>query len=273
MVISQRERKKRKSPNGVSTNNLVFSALTGTNDELFPSILDLYVSAGETIADITCGKGVFWKDVPKDKYKVIRSDIRLDLIYKPPETLNAQFDFTNGLLQRQEPSTCLDLLVNCRNLPYGNNILGAIVFDPPYMHTPGGTAHVNHQNYEHYYSNNSANGSRENKYHDAVLELYFLAAKEAYRALKPKGVYIVKCQDEVCAGKQRLTHVEIINELATYGFVIEDLFVLVRNGKPGVSRMLKQKHARKNHSYFLVFIKNHYEANRQRKNLQRVSQS
>ena len=30
---------------------------------------------------------------------------------------------------------------------------------------------------------------------------------------------------------------------------IEDLFVLLRTGKPGVSRLLKQKHARKNHSY------------------------
>ena len=35
----------------------------------------------------------------------------------------------------------------------------------------------------------------------------------------------------------------------------EDLFVLMQNGRPGVSRMLRQAHARKNHSYFLVFIK------------------
>jgi hypothetical protein len=97
-----------------------------------------------------------------------------------------------------------------------------------------------------------------------------LAAKEAYRVLKPKGVYIVKCQDEVCAGKQRLTHVEIINELFTYGFTIEDLFVLLRTGKPGVSRLLKQRHARKNHSYFLVFIKNSLDPRRQRKILQNV---
>jgi hypothetical protein len=272
MAVLPQMQKKRKSPNGVSTNNLVFSALTGTNDELFPSILELYVSPGERIADVTYGKGVFWKDVPKDKYRVMRSDVRLDLICRSLEAPNAQLDFAEGFLPDQNPDIRLDLLIDCRNLPYGSNSLSAIVFDPPYMHTPGGTAHVDHQNYEHYYGNNSANGSTENKYHDAVLELYFLAAKEAYRALKPKGVYIVKCQDEVCAGKQRLAHVEIINELANYGFVVEDLFVLVRNGKPGVSRVLKQKHARKNHSYFLVFIKNHYEASRQRKNLQRVSQ-
>ena len=73
--------------------------------------------------------------------------------------------------------------------------------------------------------------------------------------LRPEGTYVVKCQDEVCANKQRLTHIEIINELATLGFVVEDLFVVVRRNKPGVSRLLRQVHARKNHSYFLVFRK------------------
>lgn len=87
------------------------------------------------------------------------------------------------------------------------------------------------------------------------MDLYFGAAAEAWRVLKDGGVYIVKCQDEVCANQQRLTHVEVINHLQCIGFVVEDLFVIVRTGKPGVSRLLKQAHARKNHSYFLVFIK------------------
>jgi len=121
------------------------------------------------------------------------------------------------------------------------------------MHTPGGTAHVNHQNYENYYRNNLA--TSEKKYHEAVLDLYFSAAREAIRVLKEGGIYIVKCQDEVCANQQRLTHIELINELQSYGFVTEDLFVVVRTNKPGVSRILKQAHARKNHSYFVVFIK------------------
>jgi hypothetical protein len=59
----------------------------------------------------------------------------------------------------------------------------------------------------------------------------------------------------VCANQQRLTHVELVNELTKNGFVIEDLFVLLRNNRPGVSRVLRQVHARKNHSYFLVFRK------------------
>jgi len=213
--------KKRKLPEGDSTNDLVFSAHVGTNDEVFPLILSLYVEPGSTVADVTYGKGVFWRKVPEDAYKLLASDI------------------SGG--------------VDCRNLPYEDASIDCVVFDPPYMHTPGGTAHVNHQNYEGYYKNNAANS--EKKYHEAVLDLYFHAAREARRVLRDGGIYIVKCQDEVCANQQRLTHVELINQLHEYGFVIEDLFVVLRTGKPGVSRIINQAHARKNHSYFLVFLK------------------
>src|SRR5712692_317194 len=71
----------------------------------------------------------------------------------------------------------------------------------------------------------------EKKYHEAVLDLYFSGAREAYRVLKPKGILILKCADEVCANKQRLTHVEIVNEYEKIGFYVEDLFVLVRNNR------------------------------------------
>lgn len=212
---------KRKSPAGEPTNDLVFSAHMGTNDEVFPFVLSLYVEPGSTVADVTYGKGVFWRKIPHDAYKLLPSDL------------------TSG--------------VDCRNLPYQDSSVSCVVFDPPYMHTPGGTAHVGHQNYEGYYKNNLA--ISEKKYHEAVLDLYFAAAREAWRVLRHGGAYIVKCQDEVCANQQRLTHVELINELQGYGFIVEDLFVVLRNGKPGVSRLLTQAHARKNHSYFLVFIK------------------
>jgi hypothetical protein len=33
------------------------------------------------------------------------------------------------------------------------------------------------------------------------------------------------------------------------------LFVVMRRNKPGMSRVVQQAHARKNHSYFLVFWK------------------
>lgn len=87
------------------------------------------------------------------------------------------------------------------------------------------------------------------------MDLYFKAGREAYRVLQDNGVFIVKCQDEVSANRQRLTHVEIINEYESIGFYTKDLFVVVRKNQPSVSRLKKQVHARKNHSYFIVFVK------------------
>lgn len=215
--------KKRKSPDGRATNDLVFSAHMASNDDVFPYVLSLYVAPGSTVADVTHGKGVFWRNVPTDMFRLLPSDAATG--------------------------------TDCRELPYSDGAIDCVVFDPPYMHTPGGTAHANHQNYEGYYRNNVGSKRSNKKYHEAVLDLYFTAAQEAWRVLRDNGVYIVKCQDEVCANIQRFTHVELINELSTYGFVAEDMFVVVRTTKPGVSRMLRQAHARKNHSYFLVFLK------------------
>jgi len=220
-MVQRNGKKPRKSPDGISTNNLIFSAHHAQNSDVFPNILKLYVSTGSVVADVTYGKGAFWRYVPKSTYKLRKSDL------------------ARG--------------VDCRKLPYKDSSVDCVVLDPPYMHTPGGTAHDGHQNFEHYYRNNGTKNNGGKKYHEAVLDLYFVAAMEAKRVLRSGGILIVKCQDEVCAGKQRLTHVEVINEYATYGYIVEDCFVLMRKNKPGVSRMLKQLHARKNHSYFLVF--------------------
>ncbi len=223
-AIEIRKRKTdRKAPEGVATNELVHSAHAGTNDDPFPQILGLYVAPGSLVADVTYGRGVFWKAVPEDRYRLLATDLATG--------------------------------VDCRELPYEFASIDCVVLDPPYMHTPGGTAHVGHQNFENYYKNNGSTNGHLLKYHEAVLDLYFKAGKEAWPVLGPNGIFIVKCQDEVCANQQRLTHVELINEYHGLGFVCEDLFVMVRNNKPGVSRVLKQIHARKNHSYFLVFRK------------------
>lgn len=216
-------RKKRVVKNGVPTNELVLSASLEGNERVFPEILQLYVSPGSVVADVTYGQGVFWRRVQPNLYDLKATDIR------------------DG--------------VDCRDLAYKDGEIDCVVFDPPYMHTPGGTAHVAHSPFEVHYRNNDSGKQTESKYHEAVLDLYRDGGKEAYRVLKDKGVLIVKCQDEVCANRQRFTHVEIMQLYEKMGYVAEDLFVIVRNNRPGVSRMVRQVHARKNHSYFLVFWK------------------
>ena len=216
-------RQRRVVRNGVPTNDLVLSAYIGGNEAVLPMILDLYVVPGSTIADVTYGKGVFWRNISADRYRLLATDLQTG--------------------------------VDCRDLPYADSGIDCVVFDPPYMHTPGGTAHSTQQPFERYYRNNDTGNRTKAKYHEAVLALYEDGGKEAYRVLRPRGVMIVKCQDEVCSNRQRFTHVEIIEAYQQLGFVAEDLFVVVRKNRPGVSRTVRQVHARKNHSYFLVFWK------------------
>lgn len=214
--------KRRVVRNGIPLNDLVPSVFISGNDQAFPQILRLYVKPGSTVADVTYGKGVFWRCIPEDEYDLHATDIQ---------------DGTD-----------------CRDLPYGDGEMDCVVLDPPYMHTPGGTAYEDSP-FETYYRNNGSGNQTESKYHEAVLRLYRDAGQEALRVLCDRGVFIVKCQDEVCSNRQRFTHIEIMVAYQKMGFVAEDLFVIVRNNRPGVSRAVKQVHARKLHSYFLVFWK------------------
>jgi 16S rRNA G966 N2-methylase RsmD len=225
---------KKRIQNGKSTSDLILSATLDNNAEIFPQILTLHVPKKSKIADVTWGKGVFWKNVSQEDYQILPTDI----------------------------STGID----CRNLPYKNDSIDCVVLDPPYMegfyrkNSNHKAASGTHTSFAEAYSNgNESNDDEDNvgtkKWHAAVTDMYFKAGKEAFRVLRKKGVLIIKCQDEVSAGKQWLTHVEIINKYAEFGFYTKDLFVVVRNNRPSVSRLITQKHARKNHSYFLVFVK------------------
>ena len=43
------------------------------------------------------------------------------------------------------------------------------------------------------------------------------------------------------------------HEITSLRYYAKDIFVMIRRNRPGVTRIIKQLHARKNHSYFLVF--------------------
>lgn len=235
----------KRKQSGIATSDLILSAHIGDNDLLFPQILDLHVPLNAKIADITFGKGVFWNKVNLDNYTLLASDLYL----KPA---------TKEKFQHIEIKEGID----ARNLPYEDASLDCVVFDPPYMEgfyrknagqVAGSGTHTSFRSA--YSSGKGTEKTKGGKYHEAVIEMYEQAGIEAYRVLKKGGIMIVKCQDEVSANKQRFTHVEIISSYESLGFYSKDLFVLMRSNKPGVSRILKQVHARKNHSYFLVFVK------------------
>jgi hypothetical protein len=87
-------------------------------------------------------------------------------------------------------------------------------------------------------------------------QFYVDSIKEAYRVLKTNGVLIFKCQDKVSSGKQYMSHCFIYNEAIKQGFYAKDLFILLAKNRLVADWQAKnQKHARKYHSYFWVFVK------------------
>jgi SAM-dependent methyltransferase len=227
---------------GIATTDLIRSAHVGENAELFASIASLYIRPGSKIADVTFGRGVFWKSVDLAALELHASDIE------------AGEKLANGIAVASYSAP-----VDCRALPYPDASFDVEVLDPPYIEgfyrraTSQRAASGSHSAFAAAYSHAGAHEPGGPKYHDAVIDLYIRAGLEARRILRPGGRLICKCMDEVSAGKQRLAHVEIVTAYESMGFHCLDLFVLVRTNKPGVSRLVEQVHARKNHSYFLVF--------------------
>jgi hypothetical protein len=197
-----------------------------SNAELIPHILELYAPPrpdGEPkvrVADVTWGKGTFWANVDITQYDFYASDIAT-----VPE---ARHDF--------------------RHLPHAEASFDLIVLDPPYMHTMTNANHC-----EARYRNVETTG---NMGHDALVQLYLDGMSEAHRVLKEGGLLFVKTQDEIECGKQRWTHIEVMQAAEALGLECLDLFVMVQAGGPPV-QYAEQLHARKRHIYMVVMGKNY----------------
>ena len=90
-----------------ATTNPVEALVRGNNADLIKQVARLYATEKDTIADVTYGKGAFWKKTPH--LNVTGSDL-LTVPERP-------YDF--------------------RNLPYGDRSYDIVVYDPPYLIAPG----------------------------------------------------------------------------------------------------------------------------------------
>jgi len=209
-------------------NPMIYTSEVGDNGDLIAHVVTMYLKPGDSIADVTYGKGVFWRKIDQTNYDVHLSDI----ITGP-----ARYDF--------------------RNLPYKKETLNCVILDPPYCHNPGQM--IVDKNYK----NAETTGGM---YHNDIIHLYVDGMREAFRVLKTGGYLLVKCKDEIESSYQRWSHIEIYNAAIDIGFFAEDLFILTQKSNPIVQHK-QQQHARKNHSYLWVFKKPSEQEKRELKRL------
>jgi tRNA G10 N-methylase Trm11 len=197
---------------------VIYSARADNNNGFFRDILRLYVPEGAAIADFTWGRGKFWVEIDRSKYKLVRMDK-----YTP-----------------------CDVRADYRAVPLAGESQEAVVFDPAYVTRMG----FKRRSKENPNGSNqkSAFGLDENgpKNEREIDELYLGGTAEARRILRRGGILILKTMDT-----QKWRHIELAN---LPGFKLIDLFIVVTKGKPP-GKPYAQKHARKNHSYFMVFRK------------------
>ncbi len=195
----------------------VFTAIYGDNAKLMQQVAALYFQPGYRIADVTFGKGVFWRNIDTGQYDFHPSDLK----------------------------TCPTAAFNFCNLPYEGSSFDVVVLDPPYVHDPGRL----------YFEGRYRNGeTTKGLRHADLLGLYAEGMEEGKRILKPGGLLLVKCKDEIESGRQRWSHIEIYEIGRRLGLMDQDLFVLTPPQAPPV-QCVDQQHARKNHSYLWIFKK------------------
>jgi DNA modification methylase len=150
-----------------------------------------------------------------------------------------KFDLTPQLAEVKQ--------ADCRNLPLASGTVKSIIFDPPFVMSgdagqdnPNGIISTRFTSFRNY---------------TELKALYIPAISEFYRVLAPRGLFVIKCQDSVNSQKQYIVHADVIRWAQDAGFYCKDLFILIRKNLLMDSRWKNQRHARKAHSYFLVFIK------------------
>jgi len=201
-------------------NKNIIKSISYDQNEILQWIIKLYCPEGFEL-DPTYSKGNFYKKIKPPKYK---------------------FDLYNQEYGARRASAV--------SLPFQDNFINNIVFDPPFVISYGPSLKKRMKK-----SNVIANRFGYFKSPKQLWQFYEDSIKEAYRILKENGVYIFKCQDTVSSGKQYISHLEIMSMAVKQGFYLKDVFILLAKSRVISGKHKNQQHARKFHSYFLVFIK------------------
>jgi hypothetical protein len=202
-----------------------------SQEEILENILSLYTKNKRIDVDATYSIGNFYKS-GRIQQPVLKYDINLQL----PDVLQGRSSL----------------------LPIDDNKIGCVSFDPPFLINING-------------NNSELKMVKRFSCYISMSELkidYLKSLQEFHRILKIGGIAIFKCQDLTYAGKNHMISDWIVTTAEKLGLEPIDKFILLSNKRiinPGI-----QRHARKYHSYFLVFRKTRTPNNKKVSGIQRV---
>lgn len=199
----------------VYDNSNIIRSVYDSQNEVLAGMVSLYCKNGVDY-DPTYSKGVFYKKIDRPRFV---SDI----------SAGAGVDFVSDV----------------RNISVRNGGFKTIMFDPPFLATQPSGRPMGEMIKR--FSLFKTMKELYQFYKDSLIELH--------RVLSASGILIFKCQDQVSSGKQFIVHNFIINTAESIGFFTEDIFILVSNTRLINKFQVNQFHARKYHSYFLIFRK------------------
>lgn len=141
----------------------------------------------------------------------------------------------------------VDGVVQCdaRKLPIESNSLGCIILDPPFLFEKRNREQKNYVSKTHTMFHNGW---------EELEDCYIGILTEAHRVLKKNGILIFKCQDYTDA-KTTMTHCYVWLWAQAMGFYAKDIAILNVQKSKIYNGNLKQRHLRKVHTYFWVFVK------------------
>lgn len=191
----------------------LIKSVSNSDKEILTNMRKLYLGGDRFDLDPTYSKGNFYKDIEQPKLKF---------------DLNPQIDGVSW--------------ADCARLPLESNSVSSIVFDPPFMFGTHGQTKNNKMN-------------KRFTMFDTFEELEYMycgALFEFSRILDYNGFLFFKCQDYTDS-KTTMTHCLVYNWATDLAYYAKDLYILVATSGRIYNPSLKQRHARKFHSYWWVF--------------------
>jgi hypothetical protein len=211
---------------------LLLIRFPGTNADLIRAVADRYMPEGALVADVTYGKGVFWRKCTHRRFTLYASDLK-------------RISVDPALLDGEYPMRIVTRRVDFRQLPYDAAFFDIVVLDPPYIHHPG--THMMDARY------NNAATTKGLSHADIIAERYLPGMIEAARVLKPGGQLWVKGKSEIESGKQRWASLEIPILAEAYGYFTLWDEAILETRPPNPHRWKRQLNPRNCHSFLYMF--------------------